>query len=39
MIDVAVSYDNLGNLEAAYNRKVAKYHDLGRVLSLVVGSL
>jgi hypothetical protein len=39
MIDVAVSYDNLGNLEAAYSRKVTKYHDLGRVLPLVVGSL
>jgi hypothetical protein len=39
MIDVAVSYDNLGNLEAAYSRKVAKYQHLGRVVPLVVGSL
>ena len=40
MIDVAVSYDIEDYLEAAYNRKVAKYQHLGRVFPLiVVGSL
>lgn len=39
MIDVTVPFDSPGNLESAYQRKVAKYSDFGRTLPLVVGSL
>ena len=39
LIDVNVPYDNIGNLEIAFNRKVTKYMTLGNILPLVVGSL
>jgi hypothetical protein len=39
LIDVNVPYDNVGNLEIAFNRKVNKYMTLGNILPLVVGSL
>jgi len=39
MIDVAVSFDHVGNLEKAYNRKSTKYQHMGKILPLVVGSL
>ena len=39
LIDVNVPYDNEGNLEIAFNRKVNKYMTLGNILPLVVGSL
>jgi hypothetical protein len=39
LIDVNVPYDNEGNLEIAFNRKVTKYMTLGNILPLVVGSL
>ena len=39
MVDVVVAYDDPGNLEKAYNRKIGKYQDFGKILPLVVGSL
>jgi len=39
LIDVNVPYDNEGNLEIAFNRKVTKYMTLGNILPLIVGSL
>ncbi|MFO0089667.1 MAG: RNA-directed DNA polymerase, partial [bacterium] len=39
LIDVNVPYDNEGNLEIAFNRKVTKYMTLGNILPLILGSL